>query len=320
MQTLTATYRIVTPMFLGDAKQNATDIRPPSIKGALRFWWRALNWGRFRQNTSDDAKALCLLNKAEAELFGAAAEDKKPDGQSRFLIMVKYSKVEPIKNWPQGQTSSGYLGLGLFAMNDHKQRTAIPEDKKFTLNLLFRPDTQPHQVQQIKDALTALGLFGGLGSRSRRGFGSLALHDLDNSVINITNSAEYQHRVKDLLDKYTLPSELPPFTAFSTLSKMALFSNANAARTAHAKLGNEYQRYRGQPSRLRGRIKAGFGLPFTGVSLERRASPVFMHIHPFGTRFQCVVIYIPAHFHPNWDKVHDYVVEDFLTGKEMIYP
>lgn len=34
-----ACYRIVTPMFIGDAKQEATAISPQSVKGALRFWW-----------------------------------------------------------------------------------------------------------------------------------------------------------------------------------------------------------------------------------------------------------------------------------------
>ncbi len=43
MTVITATYRVVTPMFIGDADQKATSLRPPSIKGALRFWWRALN-------------------------------------------------------------------------------------------------------------------------------------------------------------------------------------------------------------------------------------------------------------------------------------
>lgn len=42
---ITASYRIVTPMFIGDAKQEASGISPTSVKGALRFWWRALNWG-----------------------------------------------------------------------------------------------------------------------------------------------------------------------------------------------------------------------------------------------------------------------------------
>ncbi len=48
-ETLEAQFRIVTPMFLGGANQDVSDgIRPPLVKGALRFWWRALNWGRFR--------------------------------------------------------------------------------------------------------------------------------------------------------------------------------------------------------------------------------------------------------------------------------
>lgn len=32
-----ARYRIVTPMFIGDANQDATDISPTAVKGALRF-------------------------------------------------------------------------------------------------------------------------------------------------------------------------------------------------------------------------------------------------------------------------------------------
>jgi len=44
MQEIKATYKIVTPMFLGGA-DHEEEIRVPSIKGALRFWWRALAWG-----------------------------------------------------------------------------------------------------------------------------------------------------------------------------------------------------------------------------------------------------------------------------------
>ncbi len=47
MTVINATYRIVTPMFIGNAEQKADSVRPPAIKGALRFWWRALNWGRW---------------------------------------------------------------------------------------------------------------------------------------------------------------------------------------------------------------------------------------------------------------------------------
>ncbi|WP_418647823.1 type III-B CRISPR module RAMP protein Cmr1 [Thauera butanivorans] len=38
---------IVTPMFLGGENHEVdhTQMRNASLKGALRFWWRALNWG-----------------------------------------------------------------------------------------------------------------------------------------------------------------------------------------------------------------------------------------------------------------------------------
>ena len=42
MEIIHANYSITTPLFLGGADQEPTDgIRPPAVKGALRFWWRA---------------------------------------------------------------------------------------------------------------------------------------------------------------------------------------------------------------------------------------------------------------------------------------
>jgi CRISPR-associated protein Cmr1 len=77
MKILEATYRIVTPMFIGDAEQKATDLRPPSIKGTLRFWWRALNWGKYLKLAKGDiAQALQTLHIQESQLFGIAAQEK----------------------------------------------------------------------------------------------------------------------------------------------------------------------------------------------------------------------------------------------------
>ncbi|MBK9462163.1 MAG: type III-B CRISPR module RAMP protein Cmr1 [Sphingobacteriales bacterium] len=43
MHTITFTCETITPMFLSGANQDVPELRPPSIKGALRFWWRAMN-------------------------------------------------------------------------------------------------------------------------------------------------------------------------------------------------------------------------------------------------------------------------------------
>ena len=76
-------------MFLGGAspQELADNIRPPSIKGALRFWWRALNWQRVYRGDSDAQKRSALndLHQLEAELFGLA-HDGKTGGQSRLLL------------------------------------------------------------------------------------------------------------------------------------------------------------------------------------------------------------------------------------------
>ena len=61
MQIIEADYNIVTPMFIGGGdKQEAPEIRPPSVKGALRFWWRALQWGECLNSQNQDVSAALI--------------------------------------------------------------------------------------------------------------------------------------------------------------------------------------------------------------------------------------------------------------------
>ena len=43
MHSITFTCETSTPMFLSGADGVTPELRAPSIKGALRFWWRAMN-------------------------------------------------------------------------------------------------------------------------------------------------------------------------------------------------------------------------------------------------------------------------------------
>lgn len=72
-EKIIARFRIITPMFIGDANQQATCISPAAVKGALRFWWRALNWGKVRPTCESDQQALRQLHQIEASLFGSGA-------------------------------------------------------------------------------------------------------------------------------------------------------------------------------------------------------------------------------------------------------
>lgn len=164
--TLTAEFKIVTPMFIGGADQSPSDgIRPPSVKGALRFWWRALNWGKFREAPgADDAAALRALHEEEVRLFGGSAEQ---GGQGCFLLTVRHEVISPIYAEEPSPGKAYLAGMGL------GDRTVLPTGKDFVIFIRFRPGTNPAIIQDMGDVLRILGLVGGLGSRSRRGFGSI---------------------------------------------------------------------------------------------------------------------------------------------------
>ncbi|MBU0500426.1 MAG: type III-B CRISPR module RAMP protein Cmr1 [Gammaproteobacteria bacterium] len=238
-QEITATFRIVTPMFLGGADQGVSDgIRPPSIKGALRFWWRALNWGRFRSAASCDEAALVLLHDEEARLFGIAANEDGGGGQGCFLLRVSHESLKhtdkpAIHPKFKDHAAARYLGYGLmvaFTSTNHDtkvtkhagqlERGCLNEKQEFTVSLVFRHGIDP----SVREALIAWGLLGGLGSRSRHGMGSIALISLVERSLNKENGTEiwttppdansYDKQVKALFSSPSLPTTEPPFSAF----------------------------------------------------------------------------------------------------------
>jgi CRISPR-associated protein Cmr1 len=54
---------VVTPLFLGGADGKTAELRPPSIRGAMRFWFRAMMGGIVGGNIE-------ALKKLEADVFG----------------------------------------------------------------------------------------------------------------------------------------------------------------------------------------------------------------------------------------------------------
>lgn len=307
--SIVATYRIVTPMFIGDANQKASGISPASVKGALRFWWRALNWSRIRAKEQSDTVALQHLHSEESELFGSSADNGVA---AKFTLRVNAEAVSVTHgtDWPNGGNDpSGYLGLGLWESgsvakgNLQPHREYIKEGQQFEVELLASVALSQVAIQQLRDALTAWGLFGGLGSRARRAFGAVAIEALDNVSLAFANVGDYQAAARTLMDRYPFAQiTLPPFTALGHDSQLAISNDLKPnARSAHAALGTVFKNYRGQPSNLRGSSKRVFGMPYAGGTRAegdaRRASPLLFHVHPIGGKFVGTVLFVPAVFY-----------------------
>ena len=56
MQQVTFTLRTITPLFLAGADQTTAELRAPTFRGLMRYWYRALIGGVVEANgTSIDA-------------------------------------------------------------------------------------------------------------------------------------------------------------------------------------------------------------------------------------------------------------------------
>ncbi len=241
-ETLEATFRIVTPMFIGDAHQAPEDgVRPPSVKGALRFWWRALNWRRMRDKVSCDEAALHFLRAEECRLFGATAEQ---GGQGCFLLHTR-TDAETGAPVPVNPGHQYLLGQGLYRPEPGISRQALLAGGSFVINVHFKPHTLPQDVDQVSTALKLFGLLGGLGSRERRGLGSVAISGLkvNGEAVSVPDSADsYKSLLLQLLPAPGVAQ--PPFTAFSRLSRIDISDTGTDAWRLLNSLGDNFMRYR----------------------------------------------------------------------------
>lgn len=245
----TISYQITTPMFLGGADPAAVDtahFRNASFKGALRFWWRATQWGNFlKKANSNTEQALQDLHKKEGDLFGIAS-DGKDSRQSRIsiesaLTLAPYNK----KDIDAQLEKIGYLlGLGLYHFRDKILRDYLPS-AELQVRLRYGSNLEEDDILGVEKAAIALGLFGGLGSRSRKGLGSLSIQSLQREKHD-EQRFETIKDIQNFLKKldFSAPS-LPPFTALSQATRIDISCQASDALKALQIISNEMQLYRG---------------------------------------------------------------------------
>jgi len=165
--------KVVTPILGGGPKLRDVDrvdvIRVPTVRGHLRFWWRAL-YGHQYKSAQD-------LFEAESSLWGRAAND---GGGGRSEVEVSIPSHSPDRNQdldrsnPLNHRSSSYALWPARVQgaddNGHLPRRR-PDTVTFTLCVVG-----PKSCEQVlQNAVRAWILFGGYGSRTRRGLGSLTI-------------------------------------------------------------------------------------------------------------------------------------------------
>jgi len=250
VSVMEAQYHVTTPMFIGDGEYTTRDVRPPSIKGALRFWWRALNWGTVLKQHGNINAALQALHAQEATLFGLAARDSQ-GGQGLFTLNVTQAPIpaDP-PMWQPGQGTQYLLGQGLWHFRDKLLRRFIPAGHVFSVTATARGTVTTNREHQalwnsLEDALLALGMWGGLGSRARRGLGSVSIHALHGGQHSAPTTLEdYRTQARRLLECHAENADLPPFSAVSRHTRFSFSGLDTHAHSLLETMGSEMQLYR----------------------------------------------------------------------------
>ncbi len=274
---------IVTPLFLGGANSNKAELREASIKGMLRFWWRAL-YG------DEDYKTM---RERESEIFGST------EGKSRVEISVESNLKPELKNLPKGKTIKGkgypisiidYLGYGFY---DHQKgkgniykREFFEPGRKFKVKVII---DQQH-MKEIEKSLCCLFKFGGLGSRSRNGFGCLNCSDF-NCDIN-----------------FKVERELLDFTAFSKESKLFLFETHENWVDALSEIGIAYREARLSLEDRHNFDRRGLvakPIEAKKEKISRYAKSYFLHVNKVDEgAYQGQILYMP---HRHKDDLSNYL-------------
>lgn len=213
MAELRVTVETVTPLFLGGANPGGEpELRASSLRGALRFWLRALLGGAIGDNN------LSALRQAESAVFGSTET-----GASPVVIYVQHEQLSPpqvVTFSPLGEKNKdarnydkpgiAYMFFAARGTKREPERKAIAAGTDFQLDLIMRKGVSPLDEKVFHQAYAALWLLthlGSVGARSRRGGGSLQVmkvieadgvpKGLPPLILNATTPDALQKEIRD---------------------------------------------------------------------------------------------------------------------------
>lgn len=172
--------QVLTPLFLGgaDARLNP-ELRAPSIRGAMRYWYRALLGGSTLIEGKDE---LQTLKEKEARVFGATEHGSAVTVRVTYATKPEratFQKDRAVRT-PDGgflPTGKDYLLWSMAATRQLPDREYIKPDTKFAVTLGARRDAPA--LKAATAAFWLLANLGALGARANRGAGSFQVQQVD---------------------------------------------------------------------------------------------------------------------------------------------
>ncbi len=215
--TETRTYKLITPLFGGGVTPGECDpvtvVSGKNVRGQLRFWWRATRGGAFDGDRDEDTPFILQNGKSKPNT------DSQTPAYAAFPLQLTDEEIKnnaPIKS--------------------------VWWDVKFNLKISF-----PKQFQEdVHAALWAWETFGGVGARTRRGFGALA-----RTNGQLPKSSDVKKYLSDSLKKHVadgvFPNDVPHLKRTFELNEktfLKIIKNDKHVLKVWENLIKKYQKFR----------------------------------------------------------------------------
>ena len=151
---------VLTPLFIAGADQYQAEMRASSIRGAMRYWYRAL----LGKAGYDDPKELSVQ---ESKVFG---DTERASPLTVRVNPTTSARCGEAKELLKRMRDSGTGYLWYSTTMKPNNRSYFQPDWHFKVTLSTLKDRSV--LQRAVAAFWLLANFGGLGTRSRRGAGS----------------------------------------------------------------------------------------------------------------------------------------------------
>lgn len=244
-------YELITPLFGGGVEPKVADpittVRVPEIRGHLRFWWRACRGGQFDGD-------LDKMKAAEDAIWGSASQ---PSAVNLALVEV-HSGTEVRDPLAKNSDIPRYA---VFPMESDPK--PLREAIRFKLGIHYEKKIAYKYKDQekmlsgkaeIEAALWAWETFGGIGGRTRRGFGAVQCTDPAKPI----PAPKVADHIRAMLEHHVVEGEWPkdvPHLSKTVTVKVTDFSrNATQAWNSLISELKNFRQYR-----VSGNKKKGFG-------------------------------------------------------------
>lgn len=293
---------IVTPMFIAGANGRAAELRAPSLKGVLRYWWRAMNGH------------LCIskLNDKEGKLFGNSRENNQTKSKILIRLIANQNLIISKKNFPQYNVSTtvrgrniqfnilNYLAFGIYDFRNGLIRNYYQPNGSFQIKITYDNGLNQNDIEEIEKALYLSSLIGGLGSKTRNGFGKFFIENFSYTNDNI----------KNLISNNAVLSD---YTSFSKETKIFKLNDSfDKWHKALQELGEIYYEVRTSLEKKHEFKKRELiGAPIMDnrrqVSfIDRHAKPVFLSVVKNADKYDGYIFLIPYSYSNYSKRINDY--------------